>query len=803
MKQKENLSVNTYRPVPVIYAEVSDGLSPAEVKLRHSNGLGNRTPKTNTKSEKQIIKENVFTYFNLIFAILGAALAIVGSFKNMLFLGVAIANACVGIFQELRAKRAVDKLTIVAAGQAKVVRSGQHVLLRTDLLVRDDIVEFAAGDQIFADAVVREGQMQVNESLLTGEADAIIKNPGDELKAGSFVISGRSFVQLSRVGAESYAARLAAEAKRDVRSAKSEMMLSLTKLIKVVGIALIPLGICLFLKHFLPMFQYLPLRESIESTVAALIGMIPEGLYLLTSVAIAVSCLKLAQNRVLVQDMNCIETLAHVDVLCVDKTGTITEPTMEVSDIFPIDPQQFSYEQIEEILGAFYFGEAPDNETAKAMAEQFSRETNWKVKKRIPFSSSTKWSGAEFEEYGSYVIGAPEFIMGELYDSIRENAEPWSARGCRVLLLAAYRESLDTQLDPEKVAPIALVYLNNLLRPDAKDTFRYFEEQGVSIRVISGDNPITVSEVATRAGISNADRYVDATTLHTPQDYSHAVRNYTVFGRVTPEQKRYLIQAFKQQGHTVAMTGDGVNDVLALKDADCGIAMASGSSAASQIAQIVLLDSQFSALPHILAEGRRVINNIQRAAALFLVKNIFSFVLAVILMFVDMPYPIQAIQLSLISTLTIGVPSFFLALEPNYARVQGKFMRNVIRRAMPGGLSNIVLSLLAGLFVATFKLSDGHLSTITVWIMAAVGLVTLYHVSRPFTALRLVILITMAVAIVFCMLVMPGFFELITLSKEGILILLMLLLACPTIMRFFLLIFDKRVEKHDKAKNTK
>lgn len=801
MKQKSKQPhPRVYRQIPMLQADPAEGLSPQETKLRQSNGLSNIMPPSNTKSEGQIIKENVLTFFNLIFLVLALCLCLVGSFKNLMFLLVAVANTVVGSFQEIRAKRAVDKLTLVAAGTAKAIRSGQRISVRTDQLVRDDIVEFAAGDQICADAVVRDGQLQVNESLLTGEADAILKNPGDTLKSGSFVISGRARVQLTHVGSESYAAKLAAEARRNVRSTKSEMMLSLTKLITVVGIALIPLGIILFLRHFLSVFQGLPLRDSVESTVSALIGMIPEGLYLLTSVAIAASCLKLSRKRVLVQDMNCIETLAHVDVLCVDKTGTITEPTMEVTDVYPLNSERFSYDDIEKILAAFYHGEEPDNETARAMGQQFAGETTWRAVKRMAFSSSTKWSGADFGENGRYVVGAPEFIMGDRYDSIRSEAEPWSERGCRVLLLAAYDTAFDDgPLQSAHVAPIALVFLSNLLRPDAQETFRYFASQGVSVRVISGDNPITVAQVAARAGIENADRYVDATTLSTEQDFEEAVKYYTVFGRVTPEQKRYLVRAFQKQGHTVAMTGDGVNDVLALKDANCGIAMASGSQAASQVAQIVLLNSQFSAMPAIVAEGRRVINNIQRAASLFLVKNIFSFALTLLLLFIDMPYPLLPIQLSLISTFTIGIPSFFLALEPNYARVEGKFMRNVIRRAMPGGLTNLTIVLLAGFFTSTFDLSNEQLNTICVWVMSAVGLVTLYHVSVPFTRLRLAVLAAMTAAMLFCLLVIPAFFDLPALNASSALILVTLLLACPTVMRFFRVIFDKRVAKLDLA----
>lgn len=798
MENRQITQPKTPRAVPVVDADIREGLGPQEISARQHGGLRNVVPASNTRSERRIVKDNVFTFFNLIFLVLGALLLFVGSFKNMTFLIVAVANTVIGIFQEIRAKRAVDKLTLVATGTVRAIRSGERVSVRTDQLVRDDIVEFAAGDQVCADAVVRDGQVQVNESLLTGEADAIIKNPGDELKSGSFLISGRCRAQLTHVGAESYAAKLAAEAKRNVRSTKSEMMLSLTRLITVVGIALVPMGIFLFLRHYLDAFQGLPLRESIESTVAALIGMIPEGLYLLTSVAIAVSCLKLTRSRVLVQDMNCIETLAHVDVLCVDKTGTITEPAMEVADIFPLDTAHFDYDDIERILAAFYTGEEPDNETARAMTAQFSAESAWQATRRIPFSSSTKWSAAEFGPHGSYIIGAPEFVMGDRYATIRESAEPWSAKGCRVLLLASYRGTLSPSLDAALVSPVALIYLNNLLRPDALETFRYFAAQGVSVRVISGDNPVTVSEVAARAGIENAERYVDASTLVSQRDYADAVRKYTVFGRVTPEQKRHLVRALKAQGHTVAMTGDGVNDVLALKDADCGIAMASGSQAASQVAQIVLLDSQFSAMPRIVAEGRRVINNIQRAAALFLVKNIFSFVLTLLLFFIDMPYPLQAIQLSLISSLTIGVPSFFLALEPNYARVQGRFLRNVVRRAMPGGLTNILLVTVAGVFTSVFRLPESELNTIAVWVVATVGFVTLYHVSKPFTRLRVAVFAAMLAAMLFSLFVLPDFFELTRLSLKSGLLLALLLLACPTLMRFFLLIFDNQMARRDR-----
>ncbi len=793
MKQKNGSDLPRTQ-IPVVHADPNTGLDLQQVYVRQEGGLRNLPPETNTKSVGQIVRENCLTFFNLIFLILGLCLLLVGSIKNMAFLGVAVCNTLIGIFQEIRAKRAVDKLTLVAAGTLTAVRGGERVRVRTDLLVRDDIVEFTPGDQICADAIVRQGQLQVNESLLTGEADAIKKDVGAELKSGSFVISGRCLAQLTQVGSESYAAKLSTEAKQHMKTAKSEMMRSLTRLITVVGIVLIPMGVLLFLRQI----RDTSLAPAVESTVAALIGMVPEGLYLLTSVAIAVSSLKLARRRVLVQDMNCIETLAHVDVLCVDKTGTITEPAMEVTELYPLRSDRYDHDDIEKILAAFYYGQETDNETAAAMCRQFALESDWKAVERIDFTSATKWAAADFGEHGRYIVGAPEFILAEAYESIRELVESWAQRGCRALLLAAYEEQFAEKLNPGSVTPIALIYLSNSIRPDAPDTFRYFAEQGVSIRVISGDNPLTVSEVAARAGIENADQFIDATTLTCRADYIDAVKKYTVFGRVTPEQKRHLIHAFQDQGHTVAMTGDGVNDVLALKDSDCGIAMASGAQAASQISRIVLLDSQFSAMPQIVAEGRRVINNIQRAAALFLVKNIFSFCLTLVLLFVDMPYPLQPIQLSLISTLTIGIPSFFLALEPNYAIVRGKFMRNVIRRAMAGGLTNVILVLLAMLCTKLFDLPLGELETITLWILATVGFVTLYHVSVPFTKLRIAVFAVTVSAMLVCLLFMPGFFELAALSGKSILILALLMVACPSLMFVLRLIFDRRMDIKDR-----
>ncbi len=789
-RRKAALSQPVRTAMPVVEADPEQGLRQDQVRARLSAGWSNDPGDPPSKSERQIIRENSLTFFNLIFLILAVLLVIAGSYKNMMFLVIAIANTAIGTFQEIRSKRAVDKLTLVAEKPVRAIREGLPVSVRPSALVRDDIIEFASGDQICADGVVRSGEMQVNESLITGEADAIIKKPGDELKSGSFVVAGRCRAQLTQVGPDAYAAKLSAGAKKNVHATESEMMRSLDKLIRVVGFALIPVGCILFYRQF--EILRMDFQISIESTVAALIGMIPEGLYLLTSVAMAVSAMKLAQQKVLVQDMNCIETLARVDVLCVDKTGTITEPKMEVQDVVPLDPEHYAPERLEDILAALYTGSEPENDTGRAMEEVFARNTDWFCEARIPFNSQTKWSAASFRDQGCFVVGAPEFILGERYESIRETVEPWSALGCRVLLIAAYDglPEQNAQLDPQRVHVIALALLSNRIRASAPATFHYFAQEGVSIRVISGDNPMTVSEVARRAGIQGAEAWVDASTLKTEADFTRAAQDYTVFGRVTPDNKKKLIHALKKAGHTVAMTGDGVNDVLALREADCGIAMASGSQAASQVSQLVLLKSDFSAMPSVVGEGRRVINNIQRAAALFLVKNIFSLLLALVSMFATFPYPIVPLHLSMISGITIGIPSFFLALEPNHERIHGRFMAGVLRRAFPGGLTNLLVVLMAEAFLLVFALPTQQIYTVCAALVTLVGLLVLFQVCKPFNTQRRVLWAGLAVASLFCFTVLAGLFEFTALSLKMWLVLAAIFLMTPTVFFAIQRLFD-------------
>ena len=775
--------VNSKEEIAICQPDPQVGLTAAQAQERLDGGWGNAVTAKGTRSEKDIILQNILTFFNLIFVILAVILVVFGSsVKNMTFMIVVLINTAIGIFQEIRAKRAVDKLTLVAAQQVRTVRDGEVTQIRSDLLVRDDIVEFGAGDQICADGILRFGQMQVNESLLTGESDLIVKNPGDELKSGSFVVAGRGRAQLTRVGDDAFAARLTAEAKADPRAAKSEMMLSLDRLVRFMGVVLIPVGLLLFYDHF--KVVGLEARPSAEKVVAALVGMIPEGLYLLTSVALAVSSIKLTRDRVLVQDMNCIETLARVDVLCVDKTGTITEPVMEVENVVPLSGHPHEY--LEQVLTAMYGNQEPDNDTARALHELFGGKSDWLCTRYIPFTSQTKWSGAVFEGEGAFLVGAPEFIMGSQYVSIQAEIEEFSGKGYRVLLVARYDgDPQPGALESDRVNPLAMVLLTNRIREKARETFAYFKEQGVTVKVISGDNPATASEVARKAGIEHAEKYIDAGELETDEEIYQAVHTYTVFGRVTPDKKKKLIQALKLWGHTVAMTGDGVNDVLAMKEADCGVAMASGAQAASQVARLVLLDSDFAAMPSIVGEGRRVINNIQRAAALFLVKNIFSLGLALISLLTPWAYPYQPIHLTLISALTIGVPSFFLALEPNYARVRGKFLPGVMRRAFPGGLTNILIVVVCQAIMESFGLPGTDVATVCTAVLAVVGLLVLFLESRPFNLLRKIILGAMAVGLVGAFVLLGGLFDLAITDSRSYLVLIAVIVMAPTV--FFVL----------------
>lgn len=774
-----------------------EGLTSRQVEEKKRLGLQNLPVEAPSRPTGQIIAGNIFTFFNLIFAVLAACLILVRRYKQMLFLIAVAANAVIGIVQQLRSKRVVDRLSLLSAAVYPVIRDGIEKQLPSEELVQDDLVVFRAGAQIPADAVVEEGEARASEALITGEADAVYKKPGDELKSGSFLLSGKCMARLAHVGAASYASKLTVEARKKSVGKKSEMMKALDQILHVVAVLLIPMGLLLFWKQHWIMELSVP--EAAVAVIAALVGMIPEGLYLLTSVALALGVMRLAKRNTVIHEMSCIEILARVDVLCVDKTGTITEPDMWVSEVICLDETRGEV-FVTELLRAYYRELEADNETAAAVRRYYKEKdqdfagknsalleekADWQVVQKIPFQSKTKWSAVVFEGRGAYVMGAPEALLKNQYPKLSRRILEYVQRGERVILAASYEGDLkEGEALDGKVGPLAFLVIANNIRENAKETFRFFEEQGVAVKVISGDHPAASAKIAAQAGISGAEDYIDARELGTEEKIRGAAEQYAVFGRVTPEQKRQLIKALQKNGHTVAMTGDGVNDILALKDADCGIAMASGSDAACHAADLVLMDSDFSAMPKVVAEGRRVINNIERAAALFLVKNIFSFVLTVILLFAPLTYPLTPIQLTMIGGFTIGIPSFFLALEPNEDLIRGRFIFNVMRKALPGGLTNVLAVLAVSIVCEVMGYSVEVMNTMAGVVVGFVGLMVLAEICRPFDKARLAVWFAMAALLTANILLLgPYLYSLVPLRFTQMMILLLVMAAaCPCLL---------------------
>lgn len=780
---EKRIPTTRYRP------DHQTGLTAQQVQEHRMHGWTNQPVDPPSKTTKEIIQENVFTYFNLIFLVLAVLLCLVGSFRDLTFLPVIVLNTLIGIIQETRAKKVLDNLTMLNAPHAMVIRDGKKSQINAEDLVVDDIVIFEAGNQVCADAEVCAGEVQVNESLLTGESDEITKRKGDQLMSGSFIVSGQCHARLDKVGADSYISRLTLEAKAMQNTEQSEMIRSLDKLVKWVGVAIIPIGIILFIQAFV--FQGEGFRSSVTSMIAAVIGMIPEGLYLLASVALAVSSIRLAQKKVLLHDMKCIETLARVNVLCVDKTGTITENTMEVQDVIPTkEYEEGELRPLSELLGDFTAAQSSDNITMEAMKRYFKIASGKKAVAKTGFSSASKYSSVTFEE-ASYVLGAPEFVLKEQYENYEEAISAHASKGARVLVFGTAKEEPDGKPLKEAVTPLAYVLLANPIRQEAKETFTYFAEQGVEVKVISGDNPLTVSEVAKEAGIAGAERYVDASTLHTEEEMRAAVLNNAVFGRVTPNQKRKFVQILKEEGKTVAMTGDGVNDVLALKDADCSIAMASGSDAAAQASQLVLLESDFSCMPEVVLEGRRVVNNIQRSASLFLVKNIFSFLLSLVSFVFMFTYPLEPSQISLISMFTIGVPAFFLALEPNKNIIKGHFLTNVFLKALPAALTDVLAVGALVIFGRTFGVSSADISTAATMLLSIVGFMILYTISAPMNVLRGVILGGCIVALLFCSIFLNDLFAITGMTTKCVMLFVVFAIATEPVLRYLTWLIGK------------
>lgn len=773
-----------------------NGLTAAEVNARIEAGKINIADDSSDRTTGKIIRDNLLTYFNLIFLVITVLLCIAGAFRDLTFLPIIIGNILIGIVQELRAKKTLDKMKILNAGHAVVIREGKRQKVTAEELVIDDLVWLSSGDAICADSVVVSGEITVNESMLTGEADGIVKKENEELLSGSFVVSGEGYARLTRVGNDSYISKLTNEAKALKKGEESEMIRSINMFVKVIGIIIIPMSVILFVQAFV--FRNASFRTSITSMVASIIGLIPEGLYLLTTLALAVSMMKLAKDKVLLHDMKSIESLARVDVLCVDKTGTITKPEMTVTEIVSCD------DSMNEVFTDYVMSSIDNNATAVAL-KKYLNDNNVMNGKRTaskvyPFNSTVKYGAMAFNgDY--YVLGAPEFIIKTGFNNLKDDISQYTTKGYRVIVLAK-AESLtrDGVIDGE-ILPLGFVVLANEIRDNAVETFTYFEEQGVAIKVISGDNPATVSEVARQAGIENAEKYVDASTLTDNLMISEAIAKYTVFGRVTPKQKQQFVKALKMQGHTVAMTGDGVNDILALKDADCSVAMASGSEATAQAAQIVLLDSDFSRMPEIVLEGRRVVNNVQRSASLFLVKNLFSLLLTIFSTVLMISYPLMPSQVSLISMFTIGIPGFLLALEPNKSRIKGHFLGNVLLKALPAGLTDFFAVSALVICGHVFNIPSTDIATASTLLIAVVGFMIMIKISHPFNKFKYGILALNIFGLIFCGLFLDNLFAMSDMSNICILLTIVFGFAAESMFRYITIFVEFIQNRMRKKKN--
>ena len=755
------------------------GLTTAQVRAMKHAGHINTAVKPPSKTVKEIVYSNTFTYFNFVFLIIAIILIAVKSYRDLTFLFAIIANTLIGIYQETHAKAQLDKLTMLNAPTARVIRDGHEREIKAEKLVLNDVVVFRAGNQIPADAVILNGEVSVNESLLTGEADEIHKTVNDELMSGSFIVSGECHAQLIKVGAESYISQLTLQAKKVKTKEQSEIIRSLNRIVQIAGITIIPIGVTIFVQNFF--VNHVDIQRSVQSAVAAVIGMIPEGLFLLSSIALAASTIVLAQKKVLLHDMKSIETLARVNVLCVDKTGTITSPEMGVDGFIPLE-KNARKEEINKLLGDFVCAQAADNATMETLKKHFTETSDRKVASVSGFSSEFKYSGVNFENE-TYVLGAPEFILGEDYKKYQEQIEEYNHKGYRVLLFAKYGDSADGRKLTAEITPKALVLMTNPIRESAIETFKFFAAQGVEIKVISGDNPMTVSEVSRKAGIKGAEKYVDASTLTNDVMIAEAMNKYTVFGRVTPEQKRKFVKALQASGHTVAMTGDGVNDVLALRDADCSVAMASGSEAAVQAAQVVLLESDFSRMPEVVAEGRRVVNNLERSGSLFLVKNVFSFITAMLSICFALAYPLIPAQISLVSMFTIGIPGFLLSQAPNHDLIKGRFISNILKRAVPGGLTDMVVVMMMVIIGQIFAMSTVEVSTCCAFLIAFVGMIMVWRASKPIDWYKRGSIALCIIGMVLAYMILPDFFGMSRMGIQAWIILVALaIVAIPVLM---------------------
>ena len=830
------------------------GLTNEEVQERIAQGQVNNNENPNTRTYKQIILENTLTFFNFLNLVLLVLVLLVGSYKNSMFVGIIFINTVIGIIQEVRAKKTIDKLAILTESKTVVLREGKKWKISTEKLVVDDLIFLKAGEQVPADAKILEGSLEVNESLLTGEADNLPKNPGDELFSGSFVTAGQACCQIIHVGSDNYASRITSEAKEFKRH-NSELRNSLNAILKVISIIIVPLGAMLFYKQYMIVGD--TLKDSVVNMVAAVLGMIPEGLVLLTSVALTLGSMVLATKKTLVQELYCIETLARVDTLCLDKTGTITEGTMKVEDVQLYDTAQTTVvqhtakfdpetgepvqnvsalkpevtvsaekengqiqetvnletvsqeerqklQEIDHIMGNMMSVLHDQNATADALRKRFPSRNDLKLIHAIPFSSDRKYSGAVFEGRGTYLMGAAQFLFPEGNEELLEHCSSYAQEGYRILVLAHSEQETKGTERPTGLEPLGLFLITDVIREEAPDTLAFFDSQGVDLKVISGDDPVTVSAIAKKAGLKNANHYIDATTIKTPEEMQRAVAECSVFGRVTPQQKKQMVQALQSQKHTVAMTGDGVNDVLALKEADCSIAMAAGSDAAKNIANVVLLDSNFGAMPHIVNQGRRVVNNIRSAASMFLIKTIFSVLLSLITIFFGDAYPFEPIQMSLISACAVGIPTFLLTQENNYNKIDHTFLRHVFMNAFPAAVTITGCVFTIMLVCQDVYHSNVMLNTACVLVTGWNYMSALRTVYSPLNTYRKVIIYGMQFAFFISAVVLQDLLTLGSLEFGMIILVFVLMTFSPilieTITEWIRRIYEKSLDREDENK---
>lgn len=742
------------------------GLTQEQVANRISEGLVNFDDQPKTKSIKQIIASNFFTYFNFLNIALGAAVLTAGilnnqlfeGLKNCLFMGVIIINSIISIIEEIISKKIIDRLSVISESKVTTVREGKKEELSLDELVLDDVTILTVGHQIVADSIILDGEVEVNESFLTGEPDAILKKKGDMLLSGSFIVSGSCTAKVEHVGQDNYVATISKEAKYQ-KKANSVIMDSFEKLLKILSIFIIPIGIIMYFSQVNATDGNVP--QAIFGTVASLIGMIPEGLVLLTSSVMAVSVIRLSKYKVLVQQLYCMETLARVDVICLDKTGTLTEGRMQVVDFTPLE--KHTKEEMEEIINAFAENSLDTNATMIAIKERFTKKSTWKKSKSIAFSSERKFSAISFKDKDAYYLGAPEVLLKEKSKIVKEIKKYQT--DYRVLLLGSQKVLSDK---PEKIEAIGIILIEDIVRKEAKATLDYFKKQGVMVKIISGDNVSTVLNIANKVGLKNV-KGLDIVDLN-KDELEKVVQKYDVFGRVTPKQKKWIIEILQESGRTVAMTGDGVNDVLALKKSDCAISIASGSDAARNVSQLVLLNDNFDALPEVVAEGRRTINNIERSSSLLLVKTIYTVLLILFSIIISSKYFFIPIQLTLITGFTIGIPSFILALEPNNDLVKGKFLLKIVSKSLPTALTVVFNIVLVTIFANVFHLDEGLETSLCVFLTAITGFIHLYKICQPFNVIRVSLLILMILGFLYCAIFQNEFFSLSPMTPTSCLI---------------------------------